>query len=143
MASYPFHSIPSSYTFEIFSTSWRLIILTDIILTSISAAHPIKAMLKGIQKSQGQARLTCMPIFSQIFHGLADLLSLSPFGLGPSLVLKAAVFLSFFGFLRHPGRCPRLATMHLYSSKVVSPGYLIIFHFNSPTTKTVRQVRVS
>lgn len=41
-----------------------------------------------------------------MFWGLADLLSLSPFELGPSLVLKAAVYLCFFGFLR-PGEVSR------------------------------------
>lgn len=46
---------------------------------SIFAAHPIKTMLKGILKSQGKPRLTRMPISGQMFCGLADLLSLSPF----------------------------------------------------------------
>lgn len=33
---------------------------------------------------------------------MSNVLSPSPFGAGPSLVLKAAIFLSFFGFLQ-PG----------------------------------------
>lgn len=57
---------------------------------SFFAAHPIKAMLKGIQKTQGKPGVTCLPISGHMFCELADLLSLSPFGLGPSLVLKAA-----------------------------------------------------
>lgn len=69
---------------------------------SIFAAHPLKAMLRGIQKTQGRSQLSQQPITGQIFRDMSDILSPSPFGTGPSLVLKAAIFLSFFGFLR-PG----------------------------------------
>lgn len=40
---------------------------------SIFAAYPIKAILEGIQKSQGQSRLT---ITGPMFRGLSDFLSL-------------------------------------------------------------------
>ena len=73
---------------------------------SIFAAHPLKAVLRGIQKTQGSSRLSRQPITGQIFRDLSDILSTSPFGVGPSLVLKAAIHLSFFGFLR-PGEVSR------------------------------------
>lgn len=60
---------PSSYTSQVFST----LSLQDPDRPSIFEAHPTKAILKGIQKSQGQSRLT---ITGPMFRGLSDFLSL-------------------------------------------------------------------
>lgn len=72
---------------------------------SIFAAHPLKVMLRGIQRTQGRSHSSCQPITDQIFHDNLDLLSPAPYGAGPNLVLKAAIYLSFFGFLRSQANC--------------------------------------
>lgn len=58
---------------------------------SMFAAHPLKAMLRGIQRTQGTSQLSRQPINSYIFRDMSDMLSTSPFGSGLSLVLKAAI----------------------------------------------------
>lgn len=70
---------------------------------SVFAAHAFKAILKGIQKCNPPSPTNRLPVTGHVFRGMSDILSRSPLGLLPSLTLKAAIYLAFYGFLRPGG----------------------------------------
>ncbi|XP_044132601.1 uncharacterized protein LOC122932036 [Bufo gargarizans] len=105
---------------------------------SIFSAHPIKAILRGIQKSQVTVKSVRQPISGDTFRSLSEVLTLSPFGVLPSLVIKAAMYLAFYGFLR-PGEVTqaRQGAVALHKGDLVRMGSN--FHLQLPHNKT-RQV---
>lgn len=102
---------------------------------SVFSAHAVKSILRGIQKHQPEASGKCLPITSAIFRDMSEILTCSPFGALPSLVIRAAIY----GFLRpsefivigsgsqtllrrHLTRFPNHCTLHLTVSKMQQTG---------------------
>lgn len=52
--------------------------------------------------SETSASSKCLPISSSTFRNMSAILSQSPFGLLPSLVIQAAIYLSFYGLVSSP-----------------------------------------
>lgn len=69
---------------------------------SVFTAHAVKSLLRGIQKLRPVTSGIRLPITSAIFRDMSEILTRSPFGALPSLVIQAAIYLAFYGFLR-PG----------------------------------------
>ncbi|XP_040275850.1 uncharacterized protein LOC120991027 [Bufo bufo] len=68
----------------------------------IFSSHAIKATLRGIQKCSHKSGPARQPVSGDLFRKLSSSLDGSPFGPFRSCILKAALYLSFYGFLR-PG----------------------------------------
>ncbi|XP_040280125.1 uncharacterized protein LOC120995167 [Bufo bufo] len=69
---------------------------------SFMASHQIKTILKGIQKTEPARPTQRLPINSHIFKALSDLLDTRPFEADTNSIIKTAMYLAFYGFLR-PG----------------------------------------
>ncbi|XP_056388326.1 uncharacterized protein LOC130283157 [Hyla sarda] len=69
---------------------------------SLFSTHPVRAILRGIKKSGGTAGTTCKLVSGHLFRTLSDALSNFPFGFRLSLLIKTAIYIAFYGFLR-PG----------------------------------------
>ncbi|XP_044125174.1 mucin-5AC-like [Bufo gargarizans] len=69
---------------------------------SLFSVQAIKATLRGIQKEGKGSVSLRQPVSSKLFRDLSSSLDGNPFGPSTSLILKAAMYLAFYGFLR-PG----------------------------------------
>lgn len=64
------------------------------------ASRPIKSVLKGIQRMEGLRQTKRQPIDGVRFRSLSDLLDTQPFEHRTNVIMKTAIFLAFYGFLR-------------------------------------------
>lgn len=93
---------------------------------SLFPARTIKSILCGIQKHQPVANCKHVPITGAIFRDMSTILSRSTLGFLPSLVIQAAIYLAFYGFLR-----PSELTFSGPSGQILCRHYLAHFqdHF--------------
>ncbi|XP_056389415.1 uncharacterized protein LOC130283845 [Hyla sarda] len=74
---------------------------------SLLSARPIKAALRGVSLSSLHRSPSRTPVTGDLFRAMCTLLDTHPFGYHLSTVIKAAIHLAFYGFLR-PGEFTRL-----------------------------------
>ncbi|XP_044155356.1 uncharacterized protein LOC122941922 [Bufo gargarizans] len=102
---------------------------------SILSVHAVKATLRGVQKGGPNAPSRRQGITGEMFRKLSSALDGAPFGPFPSLVIKAAMYLAFYGFLR-PGEftCGTAGQCSLHREQLVR----VIDHYALKiiTTKT-------
>lgn len=94
--------------------------LQDLNRPSIFSAHSINAILRGIRRSSPPSSISRLPILEHIFRSMSDLLTRSPFGRLLIVVLKATIYLAFYGFLK-PGEFTRTSL----SSRVLTISHLV------------------
>ncbi|XP_044147936.1 uncharacterized protein LOC122936008 [Bufo gargarizans] len=69
---------------------------------SLFSSQAIKSTLRGIQKSSSKPESRRKPVTGAMFRAFSTSLDNDPFGPYKSIVIKAAMYLCFYGFLR-PG----------------------------------------
>lgn len=67
---------------------------------SLFSAHPDKAILKGVKKRSVVKRPSRIPFTGSLFRSINSLLRENPFGHYTSTLIKTAMYLRFYGFLR-------------------------------------------
>ncbi|XP_044155396.1 ectonucleotide pyrophosphatase/phosphodiesterase family member 7 [Bufo gargarizans] len=83
---------------------------------SILASQAVKATLRGLQKKRKGPRTRRLPVSGELFRALSSALDGSPFGPSLSTVLKTAIYLGFYGFLR-PGEFTSGSGHHSFLQK--------------------------
>ena len=95
----------------------------------------IRATLRGIQKVSSIPVVRRQPVSGALLRGLSSALDGSPFGRPTSLIIKAAIYLGFYGFLR-PGEftCSAITRSTLLKRHFVRHGgqFLLLL----PSSKT-------
>ncbi|XP_040286085.1 uncharacterized protein LOC120999281, partial [Bufo bufo] len=98
-------------------------------LASVFTIHAVKAALKGLSKCGPQSQVRRQAVTGPLFRKLSDALDGNPFGVLASLVLKSAIYLAFYGFLR-PGEftCSPGSSKFLTVSQLVqnSDGFILL-----------------
>ncbi|XP_044151324.1 oxygen-regulated protein 1 [Bufo gargarizans] len=102
---------------------------------SLFTAHPIRSLLRGIQKQSIRRRPTRRPFTGNMVRTVSDALANHPFGQYISSLVRAALYLAFYGFLR-PGEftCAKSSSKFLRRNQLRWDGTLLTLSLDSSKT---------